>query len=563
MALTKEDLETEVLTRIAQVTAAREHPAFFMHHVKCVDSRSGEVFEFEVLNEDEARKIGVKSRAKWLEESERETAIGKKDWSWQRDYLEWILENDLTCTLKGRQLGVTWVWAALALWYLLFKPGVDVLIYSIKEEDAAEVVNRIWDMWLSLPPHFKSLVKVLKPSRGARPTTRIEYEHPDGRVSTITGMPATASAGHSRSAALIIFDEASRQDHARALWKAVVPATADKGGKIGVVSTANGMSDPTTKLGNFFHELYSMAGTVVYPKLKTRFLGWWLHPLRDVKWREELDLDPPSKAEQYPDSPEEAFLMSGSPFFDTDSLVWYAKNALLTPLFQGEFIPDASGSRATFEKREGGAISIFELPDPGRKYAAFTDCSTGTGLDFSVIAVIDLATMSPVAEYRGKGDYDKVAEQAHFLGRFYNEARLAVENQGGYGSTVIAYLRDGKNGRPPYRMLYRYKHIARQDTVKSHEYGFPMNSKTRPLVISEMKKALRERALPGITQALLTESRTFVNRDTRPSPRAADGCNDDAVMAWCGVLELYREFGEHERDIRKSRRRTKYKPRRV
>src|SRR5690348_11761250 len=100
-----------------QIALARTHPAFFLHHVHCVDSRSGEIFEFELLTPEEAEEIDSCARGHGFDTAERETPIGQKDWHWQRKYLDWIIANDLTCTLKGRQLGVTWVWAGLALQY--------------------------------------------------------------------------------------------------------------------------------------------------------------------------------------------------------------------------------------------------------------------------------------------------------------------------------------------------------------------------------------------------------------------------------------------------------------
>lgn len=546
--------------RELQIRLAREHPAFLLHLVKCVDSRSGDVFEFELLSDEEAALIGVEPRGQRFEFAERHDSTKVKDWSWQRPYLDWIIENDQTITLKGRQLGVTWVWAGLALWYMLFRPGSDVLVYSIKEDDAAEVINRIWDMWLSLPPHFKAMVKVLKPTRGVRPSTRIELEHADGRVSTVEGMPATEKAGHSRSAALVIFDEASRQDHARELWKAVIPASGDRGGKIGVVSTANGMSDGSG-LGNFFHELWVGAGYADYPRLRSKFLGWWLHPERDAEWYEHLSLDAASKAEQYPNDEDEAFLMSGNPHFDMEALKWYAQNAVGKPLYRATFetLPD-NPAKARLVKSDQGLIEIYREPQEGHKYALAVDNATGHGADFSVGALMDLTDGAPCAEMHLKAEEDVVAEQAHFLGLWYKTARIAPEDQGGYGKTIIAYLRDGHKGRKPYPKIYRHRDQSRADLQEQKPFGFPMNQKTRPKVVAELSIWVRDKLFPYVTRGFLSEARTFVRRETGTSPRAADGCNDDRVMAWGIALEMYAQFGEHEHDRKKRNREGFKKP---
>jgi hypothetical protein len=83
-----------------------------------------------------------------------------------------------------------------------------------------------------------------------------------------------------------------------------------------------------------------------------------------------------------------------------------------------------------------------------------------------------------------------------------------------------------------------------------------MNSKTRPLALEGLQRALRERALPFLDQESLNEYRTFVYRNSNPSPRAAEGANDDRVMADAIALELYRQRGEHAKDVRHSRART-------
>jgi len=555
--VTLKQVELILYERELQLRLAREHPAYLLHVVKCVDSRSGEIFEFEMLSDAELERVGAEPRDFRLDFSERGDDVKLKDWSWQRPYLEWILANGQTITLKGRQLGVTWVWAGLALHYLLFRPGSDVLVYSIKEDDAIEVVNRIYDMWLSLPQHFKDLVRVIKPTRGARPSNRIELEHPDGRVSTVTGMAATESAGHSRSAALVIFDEASRQDYARALWKAVIPASGDKGGKIGVVSTANGMSDGRG-LGNFFHELWIGAGYSDYPRLASKFLGWWLHPERDEAWYDQLSLDAAAKAEQYPNDEDEAFLMSGNPYFDMKSLKWYAQEALGRLLYKAKFETfDNRPSSATLIKGDDGEywIDVYREPIPGHKYGLAADNASGHGNDFSCAAVIDLSDGAPCAELHMRAGEDIFSEQIHFMGLWYNTARIAVENQGGYGTTVIAYLRDGHKGRKPYPKIYRHRATDRSDAHETAAYGFPMNLKTRPKLVAELNTWIRDKLFPYVTRGFIAEARTFVRRETGTSPRAADGTNDDRVIAWGIALELYSQFGEHEHDRKKDTRR--------
>lgn len=551
-----------------QVDAAVEHPAYLLHHVKCVDSRSGEIFEFQLFDESDDAKwlssIGIDPlsvpRANiggWLDDR-----VDAANWGWQRELLEEFVREDQLVLLKGRQLGVTWVSCGLALWYLLFKPGTDVLIFSIGEDEAKEVVERIWGMYLSLTedPSKAHLargvfgtVRVVTPQRG-KPSTVLKVEHtlPDGttRISTIEAMTSSPSKGHSRSAALVIFDELSRNEHARAIWKGIVPATADHGGKIIGISTANGMSDEKGD-GNWYHYLWSKAGTSVFPQLKTCFLGWWLHPDRDDVWYEQLSLDSAAKAEQYPNDPDEAFLLSGSPYFSTEALRYYQRRQG-KPLYTARFELDPQNpARAVLLKCEGGPIEVYSEPEKDRNYGIGNDVATGTGTDFSVAAVINLHNAEPSAELYLHGDYEALVDQLHFLGLWYNTARIAVEKGGGYGDTVIAYLRDGLKGRKPYPKLYRHRRFDRSDRPEARAFGFPMNLQTRPKVVSELKSWIDGQLLPFVTHRFYSEARTFVHRYSKPTPRHADGCNDDVVFAWGIALELYSQFGEHEFDRRK------------
>src|SRR4030095_7216072 len=114
---------------------------------------------------------------------------------------------------------------------------------SINEEEAAKVVNRLWDMMASLPEHLRNETKVLKPQKNFRPNLHIELEHANGQISYVTGLPSTKKAGHGETAAarprraqrkaraparppsLVLGRHPPRHEYARESWKALVPTT--------------------------------------------------------------------------------------------------------------------------------------------------------------------------------------------------------------------------------------------------------------------------------------------------------------------------------------------------
>ena len=523
-------LAAELAKRISEREDALAHPAGLLDHVQCIDAKTGERFVF-TLNDPEA------------------------GWYWQRGVLDEWMGHPLNLVLKARQIGITWLGTGFGLWKLLTMPGTRMLIVSINEDEAIKVVNRLYDMYRSLPEHLRFDAKITKPTRDVRPSTLIEFTFPDGRISSAVGLPSTRRAGHGETATLVLLDEYARHEYARDSWKATF-ATADNGGQVLIVSTANGVSNEQTGEGNFFHHLYVNAENY---GIDVQFLPWSLHPDRDETWYERNARALPSvdRAEQFPRTPDDAFINTGECWFDLEALAWYSQEAVLEPLHRMRFIVDETGNKAKIHKTALGWIRVYAEPEAGKEYAIGADVATGRGLDYSCAYVIDLSSQAFVAEFHAKPDADEFAEQLHFLGRYYNGARLAVEMGGGYGEPVIISLRDGRKGRPHYPKLYRHTIQDRPDARLLANYGFPMNNKTRPVVINGLEQAIRERTVPALSRETIMECRTFIRRKQLPSPAAADGSNDDRVFAAGIALEMYRQYGRHERRARPARRKAK------
>jgi hypothetical protein len=512
--------------RLNERAAALQHPGGLLDHVQCVDPKTGERFTFTLTEPD-------------------------APWYWQREVLDRWIEHPLSLVLKARQIGITWLAAGYALWKLLTMPGTRALIVSINEDEAIKVVNRIFDMFVSLPDHLQFEAKVTKPSRDARPSTLIELTFPDGRISSVVGLPSTRRAGHGETATIVLLDEYARHEYARESWKATFP-TADNGGQIVVISTANGVSNEQSGEGNFFHHLWVNAEAY---GIETQFLPWDLHPQRDENWyaRNARALPPSDRAEQFPMSPDDAFINTGECWFDTEILAWYSDNHKLDEDTRLRFITDTSGAKAKIHYESKGPVRLYAKPDKTHSYAIGADVATGRGFDYSCAYVIDLTSMAVAAEIHGKLDADEYAEQLHYLGRWYDTARIAVEMGGGFGEPVIISLRDGRKGRPHYPKLYRHSIADRSDMHQLANYGFPMNSKTRPQVINQIEQAIREKTIPAMPRSLIMECRTFVRQKTLPSPRAQEGSNDDRVMAFGIALEMYRQYGTHPKRVRVKR----------
>ena len=130
----------------------------------------------------------------------------------------------------------------------------------------------------------------------------------------------------------------------------------------------------------------------------------------------------------------------------------------------------------------------------------------------------------------------------------------------GYGDTVISALRDRTAGRPPYPTLYRHRLDSQAAKPEQKRFGWPTNSVTRPKILNQLERHLRERTLPWVTHRLVAEMRTFIEDDRRPSPRAQSGAHDDCVMAAAIAVEMFRQLGDFEHRRRSQRKRSARPP---
>jgi hypothetical protein len=486
------------------------------------------------------------------------TNQGAKDWFWQSVFIDWLHDPKLKkyLVLKARQLGITLLACAYALWLMLFRPGSVCVAYSFTEDEAKKLVVAQWAMFNALPAILKSHVEVLTPRRSEEPAEWIKLRHEDGRVSSFQALPATKKHGHGARVTFAIMDEVAYMDHARRIYTAINPATTRGRAKLLMISTAFGVSNAETGEGNYFHNLYA---TKKQKKLAFRFLPWNLEPTRDASWYDEeaMKLDEVERNQQYPLNENDAFMLSGALFFPREALDFY-RGEIADPVMTGQFF--VSGRRrALFRSLRDGVIDIYEKPKQDGKYAIGVDTATGRGSDYTVAHVIDLSSGAIVATMRAKIEAPRAAIQLHYLGKWYHNAMIAVERQGGYGEALIIALRDGNQNLPPYVKLYRHTKFTSGRRPKSEDYGHPMGPNARGQILDGLKSSIRDRLFPWMPATTQDELQTFVYKDTIPSPRAQDGCNDDCVMSLGLANEMWRQYGEKPAKKRRARK-AKYRP---
>ncbi len=177
---------------------------------------------------------------------------------------------------------------------------------------------------------------------------------------------------------------------------------------------------------------------------------------------------------------------------------------------------------AVWREETGGPIQVFREPEAGVPYVIGGD-TAGDGSDWFVAQVLDNRTGAQAAVLRHRYDEDTYARQLWCLGRYYNDALLAVETN--FSTYPVKKLEE-----LGYPNLYVREAEDTYDAVPLRSYGFRTTAVTRPVILSGLLEAMRE-GLGGVShRETLEEMLTFV-RDERLRPAAAPGAHDDCVMA--------------------------------
>lgn len=171
---------------------------------------------------------------------------------------------------------------------------------------------------------------------------------------------------------------------------------------------------------------------------------------------------------------------------------------------------------------ENGPLRIYEEPQQGRPYVVGGD-TAGDGSDWFVGQVLDNITGRQVCKLRHQYDEDTYARQMFCLGMYYNEALIAPETNFSTYPTKLLNLMG-------YPRLYVREVEDEFDGRIKHAFGFRTDRLTRPVIISELVRVLRDNIGVINDEDTLMEMLTFVRND-KLRPEAEEGAHDDCVIA--------------------------------
>jgi len=400
-----------------------------------------------------------------------------KLYQYQNDMLWYFLNKKYCITLKPRQMGISVLICAYALWLAMFNDNKKILIISIKLGVAVSMLKKIKEMYRHLPEFLKVEILNGDGDKNIGTTTLIHFAN----GSTIEVSPATEDAGRSESLSLLILDEVAFQQQGASIWGAAQP-TLSTGGQAILCSTAFG-------IGNFFHETWTGAtqGLNGFTPIK---LDWKMHPDRTQAW-----YDAESKVLGAKRTAQEIdcdFLKSGYMVFDAAKIRAIEDRMADTPLV-GEF--------------ENGFFKQYERPQAHKKYFMGADVATGKSRDFSALSIMDEHGKG-VANWKGKLGVRPFGELMAKWGQQYNMAELGPEVNA-IGEGVVATLQ-GLNYPHIYNHVSMAKRLGEYQNGESLVAGWLTTGKTRNETITGLDDDLNDELIEINNHYFTQEAWTFI-----------------------------------------------------
>jgi hypothetical protein len=440
--------------------------------------------------------------------------------------------------LKARQMGISTYSTSRVYWKSYFNPFNKSVVMAHDSATSDALFNMSRNIIDYMSEEFRP---VLKKSNAKE----IHFEHNDSGYRLYTA--GSPEAGRGTTPTIAHLSEVAFWTHDEKILAGLFQGISQaEGTEVILESTANGV-------GNSFHKLWlgAVAGENEYIPI---FVPWFLmeeyrrttpenfKPTEDeerlkkayglddeqIYWR-RLKISESGLAkfkQEYPASAEEAFIVSGSSVFDLEKV-----NALVPqPIIS---IREFDHISRMFEQKDQGSLEIYRHFTHEEPFVIGADTSLGVGRDYSTAVVMN-ANRQVAAVYRNNRiDPSKFGDLLFYLGRYFNNALLAVENN----SMGIATL--NRLVQMEYQNLYYQTKIANVSKEEGTRVGWRTTSASKPAIIGFLKNAIENGDIWIPSRTIIHELSTYIT-DDNGSMSAAPGYYDDTVIATAIALEVIR-----------------------
>lgn len=430
--------------------------------------------------------------------------------------------------LKARQQGFSTLIAGLFFLDTINNPRT----YSVVIANDQQTTDKLFDI---IRRFYDNLAPEKKPH--AKYASRTEFYWPELDSKFYVGTAGSRQFGRGTTVNNVHGSEVAFWEDASSIVSGLLEATPE-GGNVFLESTANGM-------GNYFHQTWIDEET----NLGKKFFAWFHHPdykktpppdfakteeevelakvmqLTDsqLQWRREKKNTPGLIFKQeYPATPQEAFVASGNSYFDLEILDTYALHVV-----EGS-CPFPHHKRVYKE---------FVAPQEGRRYVINGDVAEGLNdegdHDYCTIQVLDMDSWEQVAVYRERVEPVDFAKVCCEIGFRYNTGLLVIERNN-HGHAVLLELIHHTDyprmKRDVWGGIYYHLDYDASRKARTKKPGFPTTVKSKAMALDALQEMILEKSITINDKATIEELQAF---QKLPGGKfgAMAGYHDDLVMA--------------------------------
>lgn len=434
--------------------------------------------------------------------------------------------------LKGRQAGASTLIGAWLYWYTSQRKAMKTIVMT----HLAESTKSLFDMTKRF---HENCPEILKPSTKYSSRKELVFDKLESSYMVATAGGEGVGRGETLQLAhlseMAFWPTATARDNANGLLQAI-PNNA--GTAVFIESTANGV-------GNIYHSIWQNA-VEGKSEFEAVFIPWTVTAEYREPVPENFERTPEEQelvekhglddeqlvfrrrkiavnglelfTQEYPLTAEEAFITSGRPVFHLQNL---QKRLDETP----EILQRLALEGEDWVEHPRGELLLYKHHDPGESYVIGADVSMGVkGGDWSVAQILD-SKKNQVGIFRAQVHPDYFADVLRALGFFFNTAKIICENN---NHGILTVTRLGKDYA--YPNLYFETSVDKQTEHETVTFGFRTTVKTKPLIIDQLRAALRENELTLNDKLTIRELMTYVVTE-EGKMEAESGCHDDCTMA--------------------------------
>jgi hypothetical protein len=476
----------------------------------------------------------------------------------QRRFAQLIIDQMLTTgyvrmvVLKARQQGLSTVITAWQYWWVSQRKAQKGLVMAHE----ADATATLWDMYKRVHDNVPDIVK---PHNKYNSKNELTFDVLDSALRIATAGGRGVARGDTLQVCHLSEVAFWPPGFAKANFNGLIQAVPDeRGTAVFIESTAQGMvgkfreawigaTNGSTGYVPFFSAWFEsdeytatdvpedFQPTPEEQKLVEAFK--LSHGQLIWRRRKIANSTPELFMQEYPATPDEAFISTGRPVFEPKLLNDQIR-ALHTDdkIIRRMSVDGITDNIGVLHDNSRGELTIYAERDDKQTYVIGADVGMGVrGGDPSVAQVLD-GNQNLVATWRGVVHPDYFAKVLATLGYHYHTALIAPERNN-HGLVTCITLRD---------LLYPalYTDVLEgtlddgKDTIR---LGFFTSEATKPLIIDKLRSAFKSGDVVIYDKPTLDEMLTFVVTESGKL-QAEDGAHDDTVIAL--ALALYVHEGK-------------------